>query len=113
MPETRGFDVTARKTFSLRSKETAPDYRYMPEADLPKLILSQVHPEEIEFGGCHCPNNALCDYQDYVNKIASSLPELPDETRDRLMKQYNISLTDAQTLLNEPGSVEFFEKVKG
>lgn len=41
-PETRGYDVAAKKTFRLRSKETAPDYRYMPEPDLPKLILTQV-----------------------------------------------------------------------
>lgn len=41
-PETRGYDVAAKKTFRLRSKETAPDYRYMPEPDLPNLILTQV-----------------------------------------------------------------------
>lgn len=49
IPETRGFDVAGRKTFRLRSKETAPDYRYMPEPDLPKLILSQVS-NGIEYG---------------------------------------------------------------
>ncbi|CDS07095.1 hypothetical protein LRAMOSA09618 [Lichtheimia ramosa] len=89
IPETRGFDVAGRKTFRLRSKETAPDYRYMPEPDLPKLILSQ----------------------EYVDSIAMDLPELPDETRSRIMKQYSMSLDDANSLLNEPGSLEFFEKV--
>lgn len=40
--ETRGYDVELGKTFRLRGKETARDYRYMPETDLPSLILTQV-----------------------------------------------------------------------
>ncbi|KAG0038400.1 hypothetical protein BGZ83_003094 [Gryganskiella cystojenkinii] len=35
--ETRGFDVSTGQTFRIRSKESAPDYRYMPEPDLPRL----------------------------------------------------------------------------
>ncbi|KAI9311936.1 Aspartyl/glutamyl-tRNA amidotransferase subunit B [Dichotomocladium elegans] len=89
VPETRGFDVSNRKTFRLRSKETAPDYRYMPEPDLPRLIITQ----------------------DYINEIRSELPELPDETLARIIKQYNMSPDDARSLLNEPGSVAFFEKL--
>jgi aspartyl-tRNA(Asn)/glutamyl-tRNA(Gln) amidotransferase subunit B len=41
--ETRRYDEEKDVTFRLRDKETAPDYRYMPEPDLPPLILSQVH----------------------------------------------------------------------
>lgn len=40
--ETRGYDVEFGKTFRLRGKETAHDYRYMPEPDLPTLILTEV-----------------------------------------------------------------------
>ena len=50
--------------------------------------------------------------QEYVDSIAMDLPELPDETRTRIMKQYSMSLDDANSLLNEPGSLEFFEKVR-
>jgi aspartyl-tRNA(Asn)/glutamyl-tRNA(Gln) amidotransferase subunit B len=41
--ETRGFDVSTGTTFKLRGKESAPDYRYMPEPDLPPLLLKQVN----------------------------------------------------------------------
>ncbi|ORY92085.1 amidotransferase subunit B [Syncephalastrum racemosum] len=89
VPETRGFDVAARKTFKLRSKETAPDYRYMPEPDLPPLCLSQT----------------------YVDQLAATLPELPDQCRDRIMQQYDLNVDDANTLLNEPGSLVYFEEL--
>ncbi|KAI8379250.1 aspartyl/glutamyl-tRNA amidotransferase subunit B [Radiomyces spectabilis] len=87
--ETRGYDVAANKTFRLRGKETAPDYRYMPEPDLPTLRLP--------------PN--------YIETIASTVPELPDQSRTRIMDQYGISLHDANVLLNEAGSLAFFEQV--
>ncbi|KAI9490523.1 Aspartyl/glutamyl-tRNA amidotransferase subunit B [Zychaea mexicana] len=87
--ETRGFDVGAKKTLKLRSKETAPDYRYMPEPDLPPLVLTNT----------------------YIESLSHELPELPDETRARIMERYNMSLDDAHALLNEPGSLAFFEKV--
>ncbi|KAI7854614.1 Aspartyl/glutamyl-tRNA amidotransferase subunit B (Asp/Glu-ADT subunit B) [Circinella umbellata] len=87
--ETRGFDVAKKTTFKLRGKETAPDYRYMPEPDLPPLILSQ----------------------DIIDSLAKELPELPDETRSRIIEHYKMSLDDAHSLLNEPGSLTFFEKV--
>ena len=45
--ETRGFDEERVETFSLRSKEDAPDYRYMPDSNLPPLLLTQVSPVDI------------------------------------------------------------------
>ena len=48
--ETRGFDEDRVTTFSLRTKENAPDYRYMPDPNLPALIIREV--------GVH-----LCEYQ--------------------------------------------------
>ena len=40
--ETRGFDEDTAETYSLRSKEDAPDYRYMPDPNLPPLLLNDV-----------------------------------------------------------------------
>lgn len=40
--ETRGFDEEKAETYSLRSKEDAPDYRYMPDPNIPPLILKEV-----------------------------------------------------------------------
>ena len=40
--ETRGFDENRVETFALRSKEDAPEYRYMPDPNLPPLILTEV-----------------------------------------------------------------------
>jgi Asp-tRNA(Asn)/Glu-tRNA(Gln) amidotransferase B subunit len=42
--ETRGFDEERSDTFKLRSKEDAPDYRYMPDPNLPPLLLTEVLP---------------------------------------------------------------------
>jgi Asp-tRNA(Asn)/Glu-tRNA(Gln) amidotransferase B subunit len=42
LQETRGFDEDTAETYSLRSKEDAPDYRYMPDPNLPPLLLSAV-----------------------------------------------------------------------
>lgn len=40
--ETRGFDEDKAETYSLRSKEDAPDYRYMPDPNIPPLLLTEV-----------------------------------------------------------------------
>jgi aspartyl-tRNA(Asn)/glutamyl-tRNA(Gln) amidotransferase subunit B len=57
--ETRGWDDTAQKTFSQRSKEDAHDYRYMPDPDLPPIALSG----------------------EYIADIEAKMPELPDDFR--------------------------------
>ena len=44
LQETRGFDEARAETFKLRSKEDSPDYRYMPDPNLPPLLLSPVRP---------------------------------------------------------------------
>ena len=42
--ETRGLDEDKAETYSLRSKEDAPDYRYMPDPNLPPLLIDEVRP---------------------------------------------------------------------
>jgi aspartyl-tRNA(Asn)/glutamyl-tRNA(Gln) amidotransferase subunit B len=62
--ETRGWDDDKQKTFSQRSKENADDYRYMPDPDLPPIVLDEA----------------------YLAEIKASMPVMPDEWRQRLDK---------------------------
>ncbi|CAO3611762.1 unnamed protein product [Mucor fragilis] len=87
--ETRRYDEERDVTFRLRDKESAPDYRYMPEPDLPPLLLSQ----------------------DYIDSIAGTLSELPDACLERIIKQYDLNLLGANLLLHEYKCVDYFEKV--
>jgi len=57
--ETRGWDDAKQKTFSQRTKEDAHDYRYMPDPDLPPIVLDQA----------------------YIDEIKASMPDLPDDYR--------------------------------
>ncbi|HSX06899.1 MAG TPA: Asp-tRNA(Asn)/Glu-tRNA(Gln) amidotransferase subunit GatB [Candidatus Saccharimonadia bacterium] len=57
--ETRGWDDAKQKTFSQRTKEDAHDYRYMPDPDLPPVVLTQ----------------------EYIDKIKADMPALPDDYR--------------------------------
>ncbi len=86
--ETRLFDATKGITRSMRSKEDAHDYRYFPDPDLPPLVVSQ----------------------DLVNRLRASLPELPDQKRDRFMKEMGLSSYDASVLTTESEKAAFFEK---
>jgi aspartyl-tRNA(Asn)/glutamyl-tRNA(Gln) amidotransferase subunit B len=87
--ETRLFDAQKVKTRSMRSKEEAHDYRYFPDPDLLPLELTQ----------------------QYVEEIAASLPELPDEKRARFIADYRLTPYDADVLVAERESVDYFEEV--
>ena len=87
--ETRLFDANKGETRSMRSKENAHDYRYFPDPDLLPLVLSD---EEI-------------------GAIKSSLPELPDEKKERFMRDYQLSSYDAGVLVADQESAFFFETV--
>ncbi|MEK7228381.1 MAG: Asp-tRNA(Asn)/Glu-tRNA(Gln) amidotransferase subunit GatB [Patescibacteria group bacterium] len=63
--ETRGWDENKQTTFSQRSKENANDYRYFPDPDIPKFMLSEMF---------------------NLEELKTGLPELPLETRERLKK---------------------------
>ena len=87
--ETRLFDPKTGETRSMRSKEEAHDYRYFPDPDLLPLEFTQ----------------------DFVNDIAASLPELPDEKKARLISDYALSPYDATVLIGEGARADYFEAV--
>ncbi|MGB3142261.1 MAG: Asp-tRNA(Asn)/Glu-tRNA(Gln) amidotransferase subunit GatB [Aestuariivirga sp.] len=85
--ETRLYDPKKGETRSMRSKEEAHDYRYFPDPDLLPLEFTD----------------------DWVAAIRSSLPELPDEKRNRFVSAYGLSVDDASVLSAERASSDFFE----
>ncbi len=87
--ETRLFDPRSGETRSMRSKEEAHDYRYFPDPDLLPLELEQ----------------------DWVDEIAASLPELPDEKKDRFMSEYGLSNYDAGVIVASASDAAYFEAV--
>ncbi|SPF76554.1 Aspartyl/glutamyl-tRNA(Asn/Gln) amidotransferase subunit B [Aliiroseovarius pelagivivens] len=87
--ETRLYDADKNETRSMRSKEEAHDYRYFPCPDLLPL--------EIE--------------QDWVDDIAKTLPELPDEKKARFVTEFGLSEYDADVLTAEAENAAFFEEV--
>ncbi|WP_305971118.1 MULTISPECIES: Asp-tRNA(Asn)/Glu-tRNA(Gln) amidotransferase subunit GatB [unclassified Mameliella] len=87
--ETRLYDPDKGETRSMRSKEEAHDYRYFPCPDLLPL--------EIEQG--------------WVDDIAASLPELPDEKKARFVKDFGLSEYDASVLTAEVVNAAYFEEV--
>ena len=85
--ETRGWDENANKTVPQRSKEFAEDYRYFPEPDLPPLIVERA----------------------WVEQLRAQLPELPDAKRERFVREYNLSMSEAEVLVAERAVAEYFE----
>ncbi|KAI8874012.1 Glu-tRNA amidotransferase subunit B [Ramicandelaber brevisporus] len=89
-PETRGFDAIKGETFLLRSKETAADYRYMPETDIAPVRIT----------------HAAMDH------VKQRLPESLDVRYERVRNQYGMSHDDYITLTaDENGCLEYFEQV--
>jgi aspartyl-tRNA(Asn)/glutamyl-tRNA(Gln) amidotransferase subunit B len=87
--ETRLFDPDKGETRSMRSKEEAHDYRYFPDPDLLPLELSP----------------------SLVADLQKSLPELPDQKKSRFMQAYVLSAYDADVLVAERETAEYFENV--
>lgn len=85
--ETRLWNAAEGRTFPMRSKEQAHDYRYFPEPDLPQLTVSRATQE----------------------RIAAELPELPEARRARMVSQYEITEQDAQTLTATRAFADRFE----
>jgi aspartyl-tRNA(Asn)/glutamyl-tRNA(Gln) amidotransferase subunit B len=86
--ETRGWDEKAGKTFTLRSKEGAADYRYFPEPDLPPLVLDEV----------------------FIAGVRAQMPELPKEKRARFVSELGLTPYAAGVLTQHPRVAAFFEE---
>jgi len=87
--ETRLFDVARNETRAMRSKEFAHDYRYFPDPDLLPLNLNQ----------------------DFVDDIRATLPELPDQKKERFMTDFGLSPYDAGVLVQDRESAAYFEEI--
>ncbi|XP_056418774.1 glutamyl-tRNA(Gln) amidotransferase subunit B, mitochondrial isoform X2 [Hyla sarda] len=100
--ETRAFDYKLGVTIPMRDKEGKQDYRFMPEPNLPPLIL---------YDAKSLPTNVNADQVINIDLIKKNLPELPSTTRERLIEQYGILPEHSFTLVNEDGLREYFETV--
>jgi len=87
--ETRLFDPDKGETRPMRTKEEAHDYRYFPDPDLLPLELSPALVEDLQ----------------------KNLPELPDEKKTRFVRDYALSTYDADVLVAERATAEYFESV--
>jgi aspartyl-tRNA(Asn)/glutamyl-tRNA(Gln) amidotransferase subunit B len=85
--ESRLWNAAEGRTFSMRSKEQAHDYRYFPEPDLPPLVLTR----------------------EYIERKRAELPELPEARRARMVAEYEITPKDAFTLTAEREFADRFE----
>ncbi|MFZ2975478.1 MAG: Asp-tRNA(Asn)/Glu-tRNA(Gln) amidotransferase subunit GatB [Candidatus Moraniibacteriota bacterium] len=87
--ETRGWDANKSETVSQRKKESAHDYRYFPEPDIPPFSFDE----------------------SYVEDIKKKLPELPDQKVERFNKEYNLPIADVEIITSEKGLAQYFENV--
>src|ERR1700756_603114 len=86
--ETRLYNANEGKTYSMRSKEQAHDYRYFPEPDLLPLVVDET----------------------WKAQIAQALPELPEARRARMVKEYGITEYDAQVMTFSKSLADQFEE---
>ncbi len=85
--ESRLWNNAEGRTFSMRSKEQAHDYRYFPEPDLPQLVVGET----------------------WQREILAHMPELPEAKRARLLAEYGLSTQDAATLAADRAFADRFE----
>ena len=87
--ETRLYDSQQNTTRPMRSKEFANDYRYFPEPDLLPINLEK----------------------DFIDEVISTMPEMPEQKRERFISEYNLSSYDADLLALDKDLADFFEEV--
>ncbi len=86
--ETRGWDDAKQKTISQRSKENADDYRYMPDPDLPPVVLDD----------------------DYINKIKAEMPDLPEDYRQKF-QAINIDAKVIEDIIAVPETAKLVSRI--
>lgn len=86
--ETLRWDEVSGKTFSMRDKEDAQDYRYFPDPDLVAIKLSE----------------------EYIENIKQTLPELPESRKQRYLEEYQLSQKDANLITSSKYLSDLFEK---
>ena len=86
--ETLRWDDVSGKTFSMRDKEDAQDYRYFPDPDLVAIKLSE----------------------EYIENIRKSLPELPESRKQRYLEKYKLTEKDAKIITSSKYLSDLFEK---
>jgi aspartyl-tRNA(Asn)/glutamyl-tRNA(Gln) amidotransferase subunit B len=84
--QTRLFDPDREETRAMRSKEDAHDYRYFPDPDLPSLVIGQ----------------------DWIDEVKTSMPELPEALRARLVKDCGLSEYDASMVAASRDTADYF-----
>ena len=85
--ESRLYNSAEGRTYSMRSKEAAHDYRYFPEPDLPALVVDAA----------------------WKKSILQHMPELPEAKRARLMREYDLNAQDAATFAASRAFADQFE----
>jgi len=85
--ETRLWDEKATETRVMRSKEEAHDYRYFPEPDLAPLEVSN----------------------EFIERVRSEMPELPEARRNRFMEEYGLTFPDASQLVSDRSLADYYE----
>ena len=86
--ETLRWDEVSGRTFSMRDKEDAQDYRYFPDPDLVAIKLSD----------------------EYIENIRNNLPELPESRKERYLSEYKLTEKEANTITASKYLSDFFEK---
>ena len=86
--ETRLYDSDRGETFPMRSKEEAHDYRYFPDPDLVPIMIDET----------------------WVEKLRQTIPELPEQKRERFVKSYKIPEYDAGVLTSSKPLADYFEQ---
>lgn len=87
--EPRLFDPNKGETRSMRSKEDAHDYRYFPDPDLLPLEFDDA----------------------FIKALEADLPELPDDKKERFVRELGLSIYDASVLVSEKAIADYFEAV--
>lgn len=89
LQQTRLWHTKDKKTYGMREKEGAADYRYLPDPDIPFINITQKE----------------------IDQIKNTIPELPAQKIDRFVSQYRVTYQEAQILVGDIFLSDYFEKV--